>query len=1217
MRFSRPTIVLSTLASALFCSTAANADPVDISPPLPNVLLLIDTSGSMENMIDGKRPEDAGAACKPGIPGTPTTMNRWATLLSVLTGSIDNFSCQAINRSSAGFKDEYKFGSSAPYDADYYLPFHRVLSNGCAVGPGTMGASWADWPTSPFNYHSYDDVSKACVTPFSQQADGILDVFNGRVRFGLMTFDSFPHAGTGASSGSINAATGVEGMWSYYKDWNGGGTPAKGNPPECSIENFEVGARNPAAPPWEGKLTGFGQFTATSFDTTTDNDRIQQSLLAMRPYGATPLAAMLDDARYFLWGDKSKLGTKDFGPAEDPFVGGGCRKSYIIVLSDGEPNLDMRPSCATGTGVCPYPDQPYEVTRALHTSTDPAKRPVDTFVVGFGLSTAAGMNCDELSSADLTSPTGVCQTTSNTSLKACCTLGRMAFEGGTEKAYFADDPSSLKTQLSKILGAIASGSTSRTLPVFAASTSTSTATGAGSTKAPAASYQFASSFSVPLGTGLWSGNLERKRYACKQEPGEPIQAVLQDFDPKLGDDFAGNLNASTGQARRFFTVLGDAQAGNTKLSAQSIRPKIAADDGLGQYKGTATLSSDVPLEAATFVSTVSAQPLAMGISPGSPPSMCSTRLGTSNATQCASYALNWTIGGVNATLPETRDPAYCAAGMECSKMGAIYHASPATVGVPHDYLRDESYSQFAASDAAQKRALMLYAATVDGQLHAFKVSPNDKTDTNKVDELANNELWSFIPPAVLPSLLGSYDRQALLLDGSPIVKDVVFERSQSQAQKADASWHTVLVASGGAGGAFYYALDITDPNKPKFLWQLSTDSAGTSLFGKTGGTPAIATIALKKDDARSEVAVAILPGGAGSTSSDGACDRKNPDWGNVGAPARKQVRCWEPGPSRSLTVVRIDTGEVLMNFRADPTKAPAGLKTGTSTRDVDFDSPITGVPVPYPALPGQVANRVYVGDADGTLWRVDLSSADKSKWHVDLAWDAYTGQGAKDGQPIETPPIVSVDTYGDNVVLFSTGDQEQFTANTVSTFAWSITDKPRADGSGFKAVENWSLPFKNGERVTGPMSLFDSSVYFATFRPNSGTMACSDGNGSLWGVDYVKAEDVSGVKTPLARLQDPDDGVVKRRKDFDDGSLIFGVSVMQTPSCTKTDTYPDPYMGARTSVAEATGGTFQLVYQTGKGGSAAEGGGVTRTSTVDLPSPRRITRIDSWASVIE
>src|SRR5689334_20171153 len=93
----------AALTAVLAASATADAQ-LDVNPPLPNVMLLIDTSGSMENMIDGNSPESDGAAC---VPGTASPMNRWATLVSVLTGSIQNFSCQSLNRNANAFKSEY------------------------------------------------------------------------------------------------------------------------------------------------------------------------------------------------------------------------------------------------------------------------------------------------------------------------------------------------------------------------------------------------------------------------------------------------------------------------------------------------------------------------------------------------------------------------------------------------------------------------------------------------------------------------------------------------------------------------------------------------------------------------------------------------------------------------------------------------------------------------------------------------------------------------------------------------------------------------------------------------------------------------------------------------------------------------------------------------------------------------------------------------------
>jgi type IV pilus assembly protein PilY1 len=532
------------------------------------------------------------------------------------------------------------------------------------------------------------------------------------------------------------------------------------------------------------------------------------------------------------------------------------------------------------------------------------------------------------------------------------------------------------------------------------------------------------------------------------------------------------------------------------------------------------------------------------------------------------------------------------------------------------------------------------------------VAPGDPADTFKVDAKANNELWSFLPPHVLPHLLPTYDQQAILLDGAPVVRDVVLERTLAQAiaggQAGGAQWRTVLLAGGGAGGGFYYALDVTDPSAPTFLWQLSTDDAGAPLFGKSTPTPAIATVAIKdQSGALKEVAVAILPGGSAPLNV-GACPRLETDFPHIVSPGgftpRDSVRCWgEPGapttgPARSLTIVRLDTGEVLMNFRGAAGDGPANL--GNRTKIAAFDSPVTGTPVAYPSQVGQVADRVYVGDSDGTLWRVNLTSLSPQDWSVELAWDAYSssiaGDTALSGEPIQTPPVISIDSIGNTVILFSTGDQELLTASDVKTRVWSITEK--TVGSDFIRSENWLIPFTDGKRVTGPISLFDSVAYFATYTPPiGGAAACAYGFGSIWGVHYTKKwqDDITldptlpaGAQGPFPQAKyactaadagcasdpaSPTSGVTYA-KDQPLGTTVFGVAIAQTPSC--YDDTQDPFYGPVWTLGQVSHGEHRLVYQTGKGGTATEGS-VTKTVDESLPRPKSFAKVDSWASIVE
>ena len=69
------------LLYAALAPRAASAQ-VDVNPPLPNVLLLVDTSGSMEYMATGALPTNCTV-------GGVSDLNRWATLVSVLTGTIN------------------------------------------------------------------------------------------------------------------------------------------------------------------------------------------------------------------------------------------------------------------------------------------------------------------------------------------------------------------------------------------------------------------------------------------------------------------------------------------------------------------------------------------------------------------------------------------------------------------------------------------------------------------------------------------------------------------------------------------------------------------------------------------------------------------------------------------------------------------------------------------------------------------------------------------------------------------------------------------------------------------------------------------------------------------------------------------------------------------------------------------------------------------------
>ncbi|HTB72063.1 MAG TPA: hypothetical protein VK762_02405, partial [Polyangiaceae bacterium] len=391
---------------------------LDTNPPLPNVLILLDTSGSMERMIDGNTPETDGNACNYDMMGkaigsaVPPQPNRWGSVIQALTGTFENnvYNCIDMPRTSGGqFTNEYQIGKVKPYDADYYLDYHRPVlldsstspPTACVVAPGALpgalpgagvgvngagsgnnpagaGQSAADFPPDgiilrPFSQPTI--ASNPASGPCSnfpnkqyssyQYQDGAIPSSTALMRFGLMTFDQDPSASTGVTIGATPTVVGsayvdsqstsfgaFSGMWSYYPGWNtGAACTLYGNPPNCTNPTlYAVGARNPAAPPWEGRMM---PFPATNDLATqeTNNQNVASVILASRPYGATPLAGMLAGAEYYYWNDPN-------GPQKkDPLVYCGTRPQYIIILTDGAPNLDMEPACSQGgtpPGHCPF-----------------------------------------------------------------------------------------------------------------------------------------------------------------------------------------------------------------------------------------------------------------------------------------------------------------------------------------------------------------------------------------------------------------------------------------------------------------------------------------------------------------------------------------------------------------------------------------------------------------------------------------------------------------------------------------------------------------------------------------------------------------------------------------------------------------------------------------------------------------------------------------------
>lgn len=151
-------------------------------------------------------------------------------------------------------------------------------------------------------------------------------------------------------------------------------------------------------------------------------------------------------------------------------------------------------------------------------------------------------------------------------------------------------------------------------------------------------------------------------------------------------------------------------------------------------------------------------------------------------------------------------------------LGAPINAPPLYVGRPAFRYADENYGAFRDVEAFNRQP-MVYLAANDGMLHAFNAQSGE-------------EAWAFIPPAVLPTIWRSSDMNfdknfTYLLDGAPVAADICPTGSQTRCTAQQ--WRTILINGLGAAGRSYFALDITDPINPKFLWEFSHDNLGYAV----------------------------------------------------------------------------------------------------------------------------------------------------------------------------------------------------------------------------------------------------------------------------------------------------------------------------------------------------------------------------------------------------
>ena len=1189
MRFWLHLALTGLLLASLGPSTEASAQAPDIRNIRPHVMLLVDTSGSMERKPDCICTTPACLECLPVCSPGAYEENRWSVVAQALTGEFTPYECNSDTRIGGIYAGEY--------DEGYFLP-HIQLPQEIPAYAGSQGGN------------------------------GVLDIYLERIKFGLMTFDSIgtlsdrPPLVTQADFQTAPFpadSLGTKGMYSYADD-----APYTFPGAGAVIYMLNNGARSALAP--EGGLVTVGADSTAAMTST--NASIQGTILGdsllgknpLRPFGSTPTAALVTDLQYFLqYDDDITQKAVDPGPG-DPYY--GCRARSAVLITDGFPNGDMRGppvnceglGAPVGAGGCPYEEVAETVSSMI------ANGELDNFyVIGFALDG----NAAEVAAVE-------------------ALLDDIALVGNTGEAFLVADRAELVTALSTALNEQNPGATSRTAPV-------STGLSPGLVQA-----EFISGFNASFDAAdPWDGILERRRTECvlgfpvvqAVDASDRFHSLLNaqnvapsDVEPWSSDTAA---NFPSGFSRNLWTVLPDPADINGHL--------------IGDGRSKPTLDGIQPPDAGALEA------------PGGP-------AGEFTNTLPAEYF--GLVSGVDDALVDTIVEwvhGVPGSGREDQRLGDIYHSTPAMVGPLVDDLEDRSYNDWRLGLAHQRspnsledlstdgwqlsrRPRVIYAATNDGIIHAFLADDhpaNEFTVAEDLDEFscaggknAGTELWGFIPPMFLDDLddLLSGGSKQWFADGSIMVRDLYDGRAFAQDDGSGGTtdspagqtnvWRTVLFLSFRNGGQGIVALDVTNPCQPEFLWQFTDDN-----LGDTYGQPTAAQIFLEDSDPtprnnsggpvvfnpRQSHGVIIVPGGQGVEGS-GSCtipsgpqlpEEMETATGTTINP-RPDRRCWRgtlssPATTRHgrvLYFIDLITGSIIHELGEDT-----------------FPAPLNGAVSVFRGDTGTVGSAAYTVDADGVLWRIDMSSLDPEDWEAEALHDLYYGAAADEAEPTYYPPALTINRAGEVVILVGTGNIDVLDDASAVNRVVSITEKLTFDSNGFVSDLagrlNWEERLQAGEQMTGPIELFGGQVYFGSFLAGGGTAldACPLGGSRIFGLGYLDNPLSPGEKVPL--LEDTsgathvlDSSTIPELAN----TLLVGLQVTQVQVCTSTQNIgvTDPFgPGGTIAMPTATSGReFRLMGHLS--GSAATSGGLSIDILDEaITAPEGFTVISGMADTLE
>jgi type IV pilus assembly protein PilY1 len=445
------------------------------------------------------------------------------------------------------------------------------------------------------------------------------------------------------------------------------------------------------------------------------------------------------------------------------------------------------------------------------------------------------------------------------------------------------------------------------------------------------------------------------------------------------------------------------------------------------------------------------------------------------------------------------------------KLADIYHSRAVVVGAPSAYTSDEAnsnseayyryqnnYAGFKQStlcgEVCTGRDEVVYVGSNSGMLHAFNSSTGE-------------ELWSFIPPSVLPYLRNAISttsgRSVSIygVDGSPIVKDIYY----------GGAWRTILIAGLRQGANSYFALDVTDPYNPTHLFTIANNTVRSKVsYWNASGT--------KTDYAWT------------TPSFPAAYDFRNlgESWSDpviLNVPisgTRKWVAVFGGGYNNNVSstygnnlyVIDLEDGGKILNriTLADNdgtngivNSVPAHLSLITADTTTTFSA---------------AGGMLYVSDLEGKLWKINLTNQGTlyETTRIFGAESTYTNDRLSYHKL--TPSILS---NGKIINLFGTGDMQRVgrTSTSIQNRAYGIFDEnypnftsvtpytasnlaqitSTSSACPTTSQKGWYFNLDSNEKISAEASVRGGTVIFSRYTPDANNL-CDSGSGKISEHDF-------------------------------------------------------------------------------------------------------------------